>query len=110
MVFDVVRTLSTGGGWAILLRSNFALHFDNVRFGTKDSFKAGQTGRSDVVNFSFSSKILRLELVSFRTVEVEDFFSAFLLFLFSKADFDLERRMIVLSTVMIPSSVSITST
>ena len=60
-----------------------------------------------MVNFSFSSKILRLELVSFRTVEVEDFFNAFLLFLFSKADFDLERRMIVLSTVMItPLSLS----
>ena len=51
---------------------------------------------------NFSSNILRLELVSFRTVEVEDFFNAFLLFLFSKADFDLDRRMMFLSTVMIP--------
>ena len=51
---------------------------------------------------NFSSKILRLELVSFRTVEVEDFFNDFLLFLFSKADFDLDRRMMLLSTVMIP--------
>ena len=54
---------------------------------------------------NFSSKILRLELVSFRTVEVEDFFNAFLLFLFSKADFDLDRRMMLLSTVMIPSPI-----
>ena len=51
---------------------------------------------------NFSSNILRFELVSFRTVEVEDFFNAFLLFLFSKADLDLDRRMMLLSTVMIP--------
>ena len=51
---------------------------------------------------NFSSKILRLELVSFRTVEVEDFFNDFLLFLFSKADFDLDRKIMLLSTVMIP--------
>ena len=56
---------------------------------------------------NFSSKILRLELVSFRTVEVEDFFNDFLLFLFSKADFDLDRRMMLLSTVMIPAPMSL---
>ena len=48
VVFEVDRTLSTGGGGggatATLLRSNLALHLDNVRFGTKDSFKGGQTG------------------------------------------------------------------
>ena len=44
VVFDVTRTLSTAGGGATLLRSNLALHFDNVRLGTKDSFRAGQTG------------------------------------------------------------------
>ena len=46
VVFEVDRTLSTGGGGggATLLRSNLALHLDNVRFGTKVSFKGGHTG------------------------------------------------------------------
>ena len=86
-VFDVDKTFSIG---VTLFRSIFALDLDSVLLGTKGSLING--GR-EFGNFCFSSKIQRFEFASLRTVEVDDFCKDFLLFLFSKADLDLDLEM-----------------